>query len=377
MMRGAPRGVLALTLNSSMGGTEKSLLSLYGRMNKLAFVPCLVTLVGDGSLVRLARERGLDAFHLGMRGPADATAVLRLTEIIRQREISIVHTYLYHTGILGRLLGWANAVPAVVCSQRSTDDWRSAAHIWADRLSQGLVDAYVANCETIAERLRRVERIRPEKIRVIPTGIEPMPPANPEACAALRKEFSIAPDATVLGTVANLRPAKGHAVLIAAAKNIVSEFPKAVFVWVGDGPLRAALQKSIEQAGLSRHFRFAGFQSDPSSYYGIFDLFVLPSLWEGRPLALLEAMSQGLPIVATRAGGVEEMLADGAEGKLVEVNDAEALARAVTDMLRAPAAAADMGRKARERFEIGQSLDAYVSRTGELYEKLLQEKSHR
>ena len=373
----APRGVLVLTLNSSLGGTEKSLVSLYSRLDKHLFSPCIVTLIGDGSLVRLAHARGLEAFHLGMRGPLDIRVLFRLAEIFRRREVSILHTYLYHTAILGRLLGWAKMVPEVVCSQRSTDDWRTGAHVLLDRFTQRLVHCYVANCQAVADRLKKVERIAPDKIRVIPTGIEPLRLVDPAFCMTLRKNLFLADDATVIGTVGNLRPAKGHAILVEAAKKIVAEFPKAVFVWVGEGPLREELQKSIREAGLEGHFRLAGFQENTAGYYEIFDLFVLPSLWEGRPLALLEAMSKGLPIVSTRVGGVAEMLSDGVHARLVASHDSRALRDAVLSLLRAPEMAARMGKKAQERFDQEKSLEAYVSQTQNLYGILMEEKSRR
>ncbi len=375
MVSGSPAGVLLLTLNSSLGGTEKSLLSVCGNLDKRLFRPCIATLVGDGSLVRLARERGIDAVHLDMRGSLDLRVILRLWELMRERQISIVHAFLYHTCILGRLLGWSAMVPVVLCSQRSTDDWRSWFHVALDRWTQYFVTRYVANCDAVARRLLAVERIAPAKIHVIRTGIQPLKQAGPACAADLRKKWNIPANARVLGTVANLRPAKGHRILIEAAKKVLAEFPDTVFVWVGDGDLRQELSREISRQGLDKNFRLVGFAQDTQPYYAMFDIFVLPSLWEGLPLAFMEAMSLGLPIVVTKAGGVPEIATDSQDCLLVEPNDADALAAALTDLLRSPEKSERLGMQAKARFAHENSLDACVRQIQDLYSSCLREKS--
>ena len=366
-MSSAPTGVLALTLNSSMGGTEQSILSLYSKMDKAFYRPCIVTLVGDGSLMRRARDHGIDAFHLAMRGPLDASIVFRIWEIVRARDISILHTYLYHTSILGRLLGWASMVPVVLCSMRSTDDWRNSLHVAIDRFTQGFVTRYIANCEAVARRLTKVERIAPAKIQVVRTGIEPLAAPDPVVAKALRGEWNILGNGLAIGTVANFRSAKGHFVLIEAAKRVLAQFPEAVFVWAGDGPLRRALQEKISREGLEKNFRLLGFVENATVCHGAFDVFVLPSLWEGLPRVLLEAMSLGLPIVATRVGGIPEILTDGVDSLLVGPNDPNALADALLVVLRSKQTRDTFGRNAKARFARENSLAGYVRETQELY----------
>ena len=367
-----PVGVLALTLNSRVGGTEKFLLDLYQRLDKTFFHPLLVTLVGDGLLTRMAQDRGIEALHLGMRGPLDARVVLRIWELLRTRDISIVHTYLYHTSIVGRFLGWAAGVPVLLCSQRSTDDWRSWFHVALDRFTQSLVDGYVANCQAVADRLKNIEKITSEKIRVVRTGIEPLAVPSAQARQALRKEWNVPAEAMVIGTVANLRPAKGHEALIEAAGKVLEEFPGTVFVWVGDGPLRRELESKIFRAGLEKNFRLLGFLENPVPAYGAFDLFALPSLWEGFPRALLEAMSVGLPIVATRVGGIQEILTDGSDARLVAPNDSDAFAAAMLSLLRFPEIRQSLGLKAQARFARENSLDRCVRETETLYRACLE-----
>ncbi len=368
----APAGVLALTLNSSLGGTEKSLLSLYASMDKSVFRPCIVTLIGDGSLTRLALARGLDAVHLNMRGPSDAGVVVRLAELFRSRDISILHTYLYPTGILGRLLGWACNTPIVICSQRSTDDWRGDWLCQLDRWSQGFVSCYLANCRVVAGRLSGRQRIAEDKIRVIQTRIEPLGESSTKAVLELRRAHGIAGDALVIGTVANLREAKGHSVLVTAAKKVIEKYPGVVFVWVGDGLLRKVLEEKIAAEGLAGNFRLVGFQADVAAYYRLFRLFVLPSLWEGLPLAVMEAMSAGLPIIASHVGGIGEIMEDGKEGRLIRPNDPDALATAMLDILASPEEAVSLGRRAHERFQRENSLCRYVHETERLYGEILE-----
>ncbi len=168
-------------------------------------------------------------------------------------------------------------------------------------------------------------------------------------------------------TVANLRPEKGHDTLIAAAALVIGQRPDTEFLVVGGGPLDASLKRDVERRGLGAQVQFLGERSDVPALLASGDLFVLPSRSEASPNGVLEAMAAGLPVVASRVGGLPELIESGVNGLLVEPDRPAELAAAVLDLIGRPQVAAALGVAAREKAERQYSLDRMVSGFEHLY----------
>jgi glycosyltransferase involved in cell wall biosynthesis len=243
-------------------------------------------------------------------------------------------------------------------------------------LSRSLV-RYVAVSDQLAEAVHRHERIPRERLAVIPNGVADLPPADAGEVAALRTALVGARPGPVVGVAARLVWEKGLDVLLRAwAARRAAPAERGTLVLAGEGPERSALERLVKELGIGDSVVLPGTITRVACFYRMLDLFVLSSVSEGLPMALLEAMAAGLPIVATRVGGMPAALDDGAAGVLVEPSDAQGLARAFdvllsgagtihvngTSAFRMPANAIALGATARQRFEHLYTARAMTSR---------------
>ncbi len=217
--------------------------------------------------------------------------------------------------------------------------------------------------------------IPPAKAAVVPFGIDPevFSPDRTRPAHEVREELGIAPEMLVVGTVGRLSPQKGHEVLVEAARLVLSAVnTPLIFVVVGDGESRSALERLIARDGLESSFRLLGARADIADLLGCFDVFVMSSWFEGLCLAVLEAMAMARPVVATRVGGIPSSVVPGETGVLVPPGDAEALAAAVTALLRNPQRARTLGAAGRKRVLERFTVNRMVEGVSRLYDKVLQ-----
>ena len=201
------------------------------------------------------------------------------------------------------------------------------------------------------------------RVRVIRNAI-PLPPGEETGDSARPPSASARP---IVLTVARLDPQKNLSDLIRAAAQV----PEARFLVAGEGPMRSALESEIRAHALDGRVELLGFRSDVAELLRACDLFVLPSLFEGLPLSVLEAMAAGKPVIASRVGGTDEAVVHGETGILVPPSDPAALARAIRELLADPATAQAYGARGRARVAREFSVDAMVERVSALYDELL------
>jgi len=279
---------------------------------------------------------------------ADCSALWRLTRVIRRMRVDIVHTHSSKAGFLGRLAARLAGVPHIVHTPHGHifegyfSPLATRAFIALERLAARWTDCIVTLSDEEARDHLRHGIGRPEQFVTIPSGVDldPILQATP---------VPLAPGRPVIGTVARLVPVKGIHHLIEAAPAVLRKAPNARFVIVGDGESRLALEAQVRALGLADRFLFAGFQSDAPAFLAGMDIFVLPSLNEGMGRVLVMAMALGKPIVATRVGGVPELLGNGEAGLLVPPADSAALAEAIGSLLGDPARSQALGEAGRRR----------------------------
>jgi glycosyltransferase involved in cell wall biosynthesis len=232
-----------------------------------------------------------------------------------------------------------------------------------------MIDGYIAVSRASRERLVTYLGLLPRKVVAIPNAVELrrfVGPAEP-ARRAVRAECGIPADAPVIGVLARLSEQKGLTYLIAAAPAILAAHPETHVLLVGDGPLREDLAAQARALGVDQRVHFVGYRANTVDFLRAMDLFVLPSLYEGMPLSILEAMGAGLPVVATAVDGTPEAVVDGETGSLVPPADPMALAEAVNRVLADRSLAAAMGRAGRARAEEQFSETALIDRLGLVY----------
>lgn len=364
------------------GGTECQLVELLGRLDRRRFQPAVVCLEAAGALAGSVRDLGVPVYVCGYQGfrikrdPVRTLAALaRLRRAITSFRPDVVHGMLFWGYVLGTLAARSAGVAAVVAARRSLGHHRSA-HSPRVRAIEAAanrrVDLFVANSEAVREDAIRGEGLPPEKVRVLYNGVDLSRfRAIPKDEA--RARLGISPDVTLVVVVANLIHYKGHHVLLEALRTIDPGCRRPLVVLIGDGSERDALLARSRQLGLDSTVRFAGSTPEVPRWLSAADLLVHPSLEEGFPNAVLEAMAVGRAVVATTAGGTPEAVVDGVTGWLVPPGDPAALASAIVTAIGAPerllAAGEAAQRRILDRFTIERSVEAHEALYNELAAK--------
>ena len=316
----------------------------------------------------------------------DLKALVLLWSLIRRYKPHIVHTHTSKTGVLGRLAAWLARVPAIIHKPHGHVFYGhfgprvSRFFLMVERLLSRITDHVVALTPMEARDYFGLRVLTAEKISIIHSGVE----LNRYHITAKKrqqkkKELGISPDSLVVGFVGWLIPIKGVTYLIKAMAEVVQRHPNSLLVLVGKGDEKGEeeikLKEQVENLGLADNVRFLGWRPDVDEIMGCFDIFVLPSLNEGMGRVLVEAMSAGLPIVASRVGGIPDLVKHGENGLLVPPADAGALERAISDLLSDKARRKHMGETGK-RMCRPYSVEAMVEKIDNLYSRLLGEHSH-
>jgi glycosyltransferase involved in cell wall biosynthesis len=242
------------------------------------------------------------------------------------------------------------------------------------RLGSDWVDGIVAVSEDVKRSiLETMAGIPAAKISVIPNCVEVSRYRRRGDGEELRRKLGCGAREHLMTTVATLKPQKGHRFLLEAAARLVPEFPHLRVLLVGDGELRDELQRFAAREGIQENVHFLGTRADVPEILSASDSFVLPSLWEGLPMALMEAMASGLPVIATDVSGTREVMLSGETGALIPPGDVQALVEAMMSILEDPGSWRAMGAAGRKRVEEQYS----VQKQARDYVTLFQQKSHR
>jgi glycosyltransferase involved in cell wall biosynthesis len=321
----------------------------------------------DGELHRRAEE-GPDLIPIASSGDLDLRAAWTLSRVLRMMRPTVVHAHDAHAVsmvALARSLGRLDPPPFFVVSRRVDFHLRRNAF---SRWKYGQVDRFLCASDAIRSMLVG-DGIANTRAATVHDGVDlEHVKAAPRLDA--HAELWLPAGAPLVGNVAALVPHKGHRYLISAASEVVRSVPDARFVIVGEGELEATLRQQIRDLHLERHVLLAGFRPDALSLQKGFDLFALSSVTEGMGSVLLDAMAIGQATVATRAGGIPEVVVDGHTGVLVPVGDAHALAAAIVQLLEDPARRATLGAAAHARVREHFSAERMVQRILDAYAQL-------
>ena len=321
------------------------------------------------------QERGIPLHTFAMRGHLEPKLLLRLRALMQELRPSLVHTHLFHADLYGALAASRAHVPALVSSRhndnafRRRQPWRSL-----NRRLWRMADAGIAISQAVADFAVEIEDAPRDKLRVIHYGLQRQLSTNAERQALrsrMRTQLGIDQTQPLLGMACRLVEQKGVSDALQAFAGTRGEFPEARLLIAGDGPLRAQLESEATQAGLTGSVRFLGWRDDVPQLLAACDLFLMPSLWEGFGLVLLEAMAQGLPVVASRVSAIPEVVLAGETGLLAPPRDVPALREALLTLLRDPPLARHMGLMGMERLETHFSEQRMLDETLALYHELL------
>jgi glycosyltransferase involved in cell wall biosynthesis len=350
----APRIRVAHVVTRFIAGAGGVVLRAVLGLDRNRFEPVIMT-APEGPLIEQASAAGIEVLTLRHMRSDLATldgyaGVRELTALFDVGRFQIVHTHSAKAGALGRIAAWRVGVPALVHTFHGFPfhdfqaPLRRAAYIAAERRLGRITDRLVAVSSSTAADAVRLRIATPDQVRVIPVSISEAPAPGRSGRSQARRLLGVPQDATVIGTVGRLDRQKAPHHFLEA----VAALPAGVIgVWIGDGPLRPAVEIRRRSLGLERRVLLLGEREDVADLLPGLDAFVLTSLYEGLPCALVEAMRARLPVVATAVNGVPELIVPGETGLLIPPARPAACARAVTHLLHHPREAARMAETAR------------------------------
>jgi glycosyltransferase involved in cell wall biosynthesis len=314
------------------------------------------------------RRRGVDVRFLRRRFKYDPLAWWPLLRALRRERIDVLHTHAFGQNAWGSLLGRLAGVPVVIAHEHNRDFNGRVLHPVIDReLIARCAGAMIVVSGEARRRMIQVERVPPERLVLLPNGVQALPRGDGRA---LREDLGIGSDDPVVGTVCIIRSEKALDVLVRATALLARGFPRLSVVIAGTGPDRGRVEAVTQQLGLSDRVHFAGARTDVPDVLAAIDVAVICSDYEGSPRSVLEFMDAGKPIVATKVGGIPEAIEDGVHGILVPPRDEAALAAAIGGVLGDPNGGSEMGARARDRCRREFSLGRTVESLQQLYEEL-------
>lgn len=315
------------------------------------------------------RQAGVRYVSLNRTRRFDLRAWWKLLRLLRKERIDVVHAHLFGSNAAGSVLGRLARVPVVIAHEHTWSFEGAPLRKVVDRQVVGrLADRIIAVSEADRRKMIEIERIPSDRISVIPNGIPPLRHDD----ADIRQELGIPADAPVVGVVAVVRPQKRLDRLVRAAALLRTEFPSLRVLVAGDGSPAEfhRVRALIEELGVGDVVVMLGERSDVSAILRALDVGVLSSDFEGLPLAVIEYMAAGVPVVATAVGGLPELVDDGETGLLVRDLSPEGLAAAIATLLRDRVLARRLGERGREVQQERFSLAATVENVSRLYEEL-------
>ena len=368
-----PIRVCHVAMGDMWAGAEVQLLALMKYLVRLPGFEWNIILLNDGKLANELRRLPLSLMVIpeGEYGPL--SIALGLSKQLRSLRPDIVHTHKYKDSVLASVIARCLRVPYVVRVVhgmpepfKGLKNLKMAAYTFMDKLvTRWFVDKVVAVSSDIHTVLSRM--YGRDRVVQIHNGIDLETVRVTTDRSIKRKEWHIGENVVLIGTAGRLVPVKGHTILLRALHTVAERHQNVRLLLVGDGPLRDSLKVEAIQLGLEEVVIFAGHQEQSYDFIDMMDIFVLPSLHEGIPMVLLEALALKRPVVASRVGGIPEVVSDHVSGRLVNPGDDTALAVGLEELIQDRHMAASLGVAGRNRVEKEFDAALMAKRTAEMY----------
>jgi glycosyltransferase involved in cell wall biosynthesis len=383
--------VLHLVTSFEAGGTERQFIELLKRLDRQRFDVHLAALRAEGPFYEeiAAHFPSVPEFRLTSFYNRNAWHQLRrLQSLLKSERIDLIHTHGFYDSLFGAVAGRLCGI-RVIASQRHLQLSERRAHHWGTRAIHQLAHKIIVNSEAIRDSIRQQGKAADNKIKVIYNGLcatdepetgrqsiqshpEPLQgESKPAARTALCAELGLGAPLKLVGIVARLVAVKGHRYFLEAASRVAREDERVHFVLVGEGPLRSELEDQCRQLGIGERVHFLGDRKDARRLVSAFDVSLQASLSEGLPNSVMEAMSAGVPVIATAVGGTKELIRDGETGFFIPPANASALAERLLFVLRNEAACRQIAERGRQVITRQFGMQRMVESVEKLYEEIL------
>jgi glycosyltransferase involved in cell wall biosynthesis len=361
-------GIAHLIETDGPGGAERMLADLAMEL-QAAGARNLVVLPADGEgwLARQLTDSGIAVEYFRLERPVSGTCARWLTAVLRRHRIALAHCHEFTMAVYGAWAAWRTGVPQVITMHGSRYYARRLRRRLALRASVTWGGQIVAVSHQLALHLGSDLWLPPSRITMIANGVRYAKARH----STLRDELALAPADYLALAIGNLYPVKGHRYAVEALALLKERYPHLHLAIAGRGQTAEALRQQARELGVGDRLHLLGLRGDIPNLLAASDVFVLPSLSEGLPLALLEAMFAARPVVASDVGEIRSVLADGDAGILVPPGDARALATALDTLLERPARARELALRASRRASLKYDISSMVARYATIYNSLL------
>lgn len=366
--------ILHLISSAGLLGAERVVLEL-AHFSRLAGLKAAIGVFQNSrnanrELADAARDQGHEVEMFPCRGRWDRAALRRIADYLGDHRIQVVHSHNYKSNFYARRALANHPARWVVTNHGRRAGAKLLLYHLLDARLVRRADQVVTVSERIARQLERAG-VKPGRIQVVANGVRVEQFHGKEVSPSYKQSLGIKPEAMVVGSIGSLTQEKGHGDLITAVAAISKKFPEMILLLVGDGKEREKLEKMVHRLGMTDKTIFAGTRKDIPAILSILDLFVLPSLMEGLPMALLEAQAAQVPVVATSVGAIPRVIEDNVTGVLVPPRNAEAISQAMIRLLSEKESSREMARRGLERVRRCFSAEKMASKYLSLYRGLL------
>jgi glycosyltransferase involved in cell wall biosynthesis len=330
---------------------------------------CVCSLRSPEIAGQILAEKGIQTLFLS-RSKFDPRTLTDLLKLVKKERIDILHLHGYAASNFGRLTTLITGIPNIVHEHAVLPNQPLYQTI-ADTLLSGLTTRAIACSKSVETFMHQHRKIRPSILETVNNGlpVSEFQAYNPQDLVYKRQQLGLRPDCKVVTTVGRLDVQKGHVYLLEAIPAILQQLPNTHFLIVGEGPLRGEIEAKIHTLGITENVTLTGFRQDAADLMALSDVIAMPSLWEGLPLSLLEAMQLRKPVVGTPADGMKDVIQDGETGFLIPFKQSQPLAEKLIVLLSDPQLLQQMGKAAQkrcQRYDIAHS----VQRLDTLYREL-------
>lgn len=357
--------LMFLIWSLEMGGAEHVVLNLVRGVDRARFNPMVCCLNWKGRMAAGLEQEGIPVFSLDKRPKFDPWMLVKMVRLFRRERVHLLNSHLWSAHFWGRLAAILAGVPAIVITEHNLDTWRNRAHFMADQILSKWTDKVIFVSEEVKNFYGKHLTLPAEKLQVVHNGIKIAKTTTSQS--EIRKKMGVPEGSCIIGTVGRLDKRKGLRFLLDVVASLVQKNANIFCLIVGEGKEKDDLVQYRDSLGLQDKVKFLGYWPELAEVLSCMDIFTLSSIMEGLPLAILEAMSAGKPVVATDVGGNWEAVASGKTGWLVPYGDIPAMVSALSTLIENPKRAEEMGDAGFARIQTEFSLDAMIQTTQNIY----------
>jgi glycosyltransferase involved in cell wall biosynthesis len=368
--------IVHLVTSLEVGGAQHNMLLGLPNLDPTRYKHVLVSIMDRMQMKQQFQQAGIEVHSLGLRKKTDITAAWRLRSLLKSIHPDILHTYLIHGNVLGRIVGRLAGVPTIIGSELTIGQAGRIGRL-ATKLTNPLTDAVEVNSETGGKSVAIDLGVPASKIEVVLPGLDLDAFGSTDQRSQTRNEIGVEDNEHLVLYVGRLRTVKGVEYGIRAFAKALEQHPNMKLALAGEGDQRKELESLSTELRIENNVKFLGARIDLPNVLSACDSVIMPSLSEGFPRVAIEAMASSKPIIATRVGGTPEAIIHNQTGILVPSKDIEAMADAIVNVANNSELATRLGDAARERTEQHYSASKYVARLDEMYSRLAGLSQHR